>query len=99
MNAQVTWRASEELIERVRDAAADRNYSVNQYMTVVLEAATNPDHAGTDTERIRERLARAGLLAQTGVPRARPDSDRLAEARAAAAAGTSAADLIIEGRG
>ncbi len=99
MPAQVTWRATEELIERVRAAAAEANYSLNQFMTLVLDAATDPEHAGSDTERIRERLARAGLLAQTGVPRSRPDPDLLAQARAAAATSTSGAELISEDRG
>jgi hypothetical protein len=99
MTAQVTWRAPEELVERVRAAAIDVHYSLNQYITVVLDAATNPDHAGSDAERIRERLARAGLLARTEVPRVRPNPDELAEARAAAAAGTPAAELISANRG
>jgi hypothetical protein len=99
MTAQVTWRAPEELVERVRAAAIDAHYSLNQYITVVLDAATNPDHAGSDAERIRERLARAGLLARTEVPRVRPNPDELAEARAAAATGTPAAELISADRG
>jgi hypothetical protein len=55
--------------------------------------------AGRDTEWIRERLARAGLLAQTGALRTRPSQDELAAARAAAARGVPAADLIIMDRG
>jgi len=99
MTAQVTWRAPEQLIERVRAAAVDAGYSLNQYLTVVLDAATNPDHASSDAERIRERLARAGLLAQTGIPRARPNHDELAEARAAAGRGVLASELISNDRG
>jgi hypothetical protein len=99
MTAHVTWRAPDELIQRVRAAAASANYSVNQYITAVLDAATNPDLASSETERIRERLARAGLLAATGVPRTRPDPDRVAEARAAAAEGVPAAELISRDRG
>lgn len=96
---QVTWRAPDELVERVRAAAVDVRWSLNQYITVVLDAATNPDHAGTDAERIRERLARAGLLAETGPPRARPDAAEVAEAGRAAAGGPSAAELISADRG
>ena len=36
---------------------------MNEYVTIVLEAATDPSLAGTEVERTRERLARAGLLA------------------------------------
>lgn len=99
MAVQVTWRASEELVERVRAAATGRNYSLNQFMTLVLDAATNAQHAGSEAERIRERLARAGLLVAVGAPRARPDPDALAQARAAAAKGTPAAELISTDRG
>ena len=35
---------------------------MNEFVTMVLEVATNPANAGTATERLRERLARAGLL-------------------------------------
>ncbi|MGH3320557.1 MAG: DUF4396 domain-containing protein [Streptosporangiaceae bacterium] len=38
---------------------------------MVLDAATNPDLAESESERLRERLARAGLLAPGGSPRTR----------------------------
>jgi hypothetical protein len=97
--AQVTWRASEELVGRVRAAAVDAGYTLNGYVTLVLDAATNPEHASSHAERIQERLARAGLLAQTGVPRPRPNPDELAQARAAAGRGTPASELISTERG
>lgn len=73
---------------------------MNDYVTHVLEAAVNPDLAGDDAERTRERLARAGILAQGRPSRARrPDRAALARARAEAGRGTPLSDLISEDRG
>jgi predicted transcriptional regulator len=98
---QITWRASDELADRVRRMAARNHRSVNDFITRVLDAATNPDLAGTEAEQIRERLARAGILAsmppQQG--RRRPDKDALAGARRAAGRGTPLADLVSRDRG
>lgn len=95
---QVTWRAPKELVDRVRVAAAAQNRSVNEYLTRLAEAATDPDLAGSDAARTRERLIRAGLLVPPGPPRPRPDPDAVAAARAAAGAGTSLSDLVVDGR-
>lgn len=57
--AQVTWRASEELIRRVQSAAARSGRSTNQFLTVVPD----PDAETDAAVRVRERPARAGLLA------------------------------------
>ena len=38
--SQMTWRASQELLERVRRAAERRGRSMNDYVTAVLDAAT-----------------------------------------------------------
>jgi hypothetical protein len=97
--AQVTWRAPEELVERVRLAARREGRSMNDYLTWVLDAATNPELAGDAAGRLRERLDRAGLLAMSGSARARPDAAALAQARAAAGTGTPMSGLIGEGRG
>lgn len=96
--AQVTWRAPDDLVDRVRQVATDQGRSVNEYLTQVLDAATNPDLAGSEAARVRERLARAGLLAEAGVPRQRPDEEALARARAAAGTGTPLADLVGQER-
>lgn len=96
---QLTIRASDELIERVRRAAEYEGESMNEYVTETLAARTDPELAGTEIERIRERLARAGLLEQSGPSRAeRPHPDELARARAEAGRGTSLSDLVSEGR-
>ncbi len=97
---QVTWRAPEELIERVRLQAQQRGRSLNDWVTAILDAATDPATAGGEAERVRERLARAGLLDPAPVaPRRRPNRELVAQARAAAGDGTSLSDLVGKGRG
>lgn len=95
---QVTWRAPDDLVDRVRSVAAAEGRSLNDYMTRVLRAATDPELAGDEASRVRERLARADLLAPSGSPRERPDGQRLAEARHAAGTGTSLADIVVDDR-
>ena len=96
--AQLTVRTTDELVDRVRAAANRLGRSMNEYVVAVLGAATDPDLAGDDAERIRERLARAGLLAPTGETRRRPDVDAVAEARAAAGRGTPLSDIVTSDR-
>lgn len=97
--SQVTWRAPDELVERVRQVADRDGYSLNEYLTRLARAATDPSLAGSDVERLRERLARAGLLAESGTCRQRPDSGAVAKARRRAGSGTPLADLVADGRG
>jgi|SRR6266540_4312581 len=96
--AQMSWRASDQLLERVREAAAQSGWSMNEYVTRVLEAATDPDNAANETERIRERLTRAGLLAPAGAPRRRPAKAQVARARRAAGSGTPLAQIVSDDR-
>jgi predicted transcriptional regulator len=96
--AQVTWRAPDELVDRVRQAAEAQKRSVNEFLTRLAEAATNPDLADDDATRTRERLARAGLLVPPGPPRPRPDPDAVAAARADAGSGTPLSELVSNGR-
>lgn len=64
--SQVTWRAPDELVEQVRRVAARQGRSLNDYLTRLARAAVDPELAGEDVERLRERLARAGLVSRSG---------------------------------
>ncbi len=72
---------------------------MNEYLTRVLDAATNPDLAGDEMERIRERLDRVGLLVKTTPVASRPDPEAVARARKAAGKGKPLSDFVIEDRG
>ena len=97
--AQLTIRADEELVRRIKRSAAGAGRSMNDYVTSVLDAATNPDLAGTDVDRLRERLGRAGLLS-VPIPMTgrRPDPDAIAAAGARAALGRPVSDFVSDGR-
>lgn len=99
--AQMTWRTTEELLERVRLQAERHGRSLNDWVTTVMAAASDPSYAGSDADRVRERLARAGLLETTPTSTAgprRPARQRLAAAQAAAGRGTPLSDLVTEAR-
>lgn len=95
---QITVRAPDELLDRVRAAAQRLGRSMNEYVTYVLQAATDPDLAGDEADQVRERLALAGLLAPAGAPRPRPNARRVATARAAAGQGTPLATIVATDR-
>ncbi len=72
---------------------------MNDYVTAVLGAATDPDLGDTAAERLRDRLARAGLLAEPSGSPAPPSSKRaVAAARRRAGKGTPLSDLVTGGR-
>jgi hypothetical protein len=97
---QVTWRADDRLVERVRRQAKRNGRSLNEHLTRVLDAATNPDLATDEAARLRERLAAAGVLANpAGQPRKRPDRHLIAEARAADGRGTPLSEIVSQDRG
>jgi hypothetical protein len=95
---QVSWRAPDELIEAVRAVAQERGLSLNEYLTQLARAATDPSLAGDEASRLRERLARAGLLSPTGKARPRPDTEDVARARREAGGGTPLSTIIGEQR-
>lgn len=76
---------------------------MNDYVSSVLDAATNPDLAGSLAENVRDRLARAGLLLdepEDGDETVRHpiDSDHFNAARRRAGTGTTLASLVADGR-
>lgn len=96
---QLTVRTPDALLERVRSAAQERDLSINEYVSRVLDAATNPDLATTDAERLRQRLSAAGLLVTRHAPAPqRPPESVVAAARRAAGHGTPLSTLVSKGR-
>jgi predicted transcriptional regulator len=97
---QMTLRLPDDLAERLRQAAREQGSSFNSYAAAVLAAAVDPELAGDEVARLRERLARAGLLAPMPArrPATRPDRAAVAAARAAAGQGRPLADLVSEDR-
>ncbi|MEM9608396.1 MAG: toxin-antitoxin system HicB family antitoxin [Actinomycetota bacterium] len=97
---QITVRADDELVDRVKAAAADVGRSMNEWIVQVLDTATDPDLEGDETTRLREKLRQAGLLYEPPLRgERRPiDPDRLAAARQAMSGGVPLSKLVIEGR-
>ncbi|MBD0281764.1 MAG: Arc family DNA-binding protein [Thermoleophilaceae bacterium] len=96
---QLTLRIPEQLAERLKQAARESGRSVNSYATAVLGAAVDPELPGDEAARVRERLARAGLLEAAGrLSRARPAEEALRRARRRAAKGPPLSELVSEGR-
>jgi hypothetical protein len=96
---QLTLRVPEELAERLKEAARDREESVNGYAVKVLSAAVDPDLVADEITGLKERLARAGLLlTPKRLPTKRPSARALSRARAAAGRGRPLSDFVAEGR-
>ena len=96
---QFRLRADDKLAAAIRHEAAASGLSMNAWVLRVLGAAVDPDLAGSDAARTRERLARAGLVADVvSGPHTAPDPERLARARAAASRGTPLSELVSTGR-
>jgi hypothetical protein len=97
--AQITLRVPDVLADDLRRAAAERGQSLNAWAAVVLQVAVDPELSGDEAERTRERLRRAGLLAEPGQRRgSRPDDATVARARQAAGQGRPLSDYVVEGR-
>ena len=97
---QLTIRADEELVERVKRTAAAEGKSMNEWANLVFRAATDPDASGSDIDRIRERLRNAGVLSEhTPLPGRGPDPELVRAAGRRAAVGTPLSDILSEDRG
>lgn len=97
--AQMTWRTTVEILERVRRQAEHAGRSFYDWVTTVLDVASDPLMAGSGAERIRERLRRAGLLeSPTPGARRRSGPAPLAEERAAAGRGIPLSQLVTSER-
>jgi plasmid stability protein len=98
--AQLTIRADDELVHRVKDAAASEGRSMNDYVTSVLDAATNPDLESDRGERLRARLRAAGLLWEPppGSQRPRPDPKAVAAAAKRLGRGTPLSEYVSRNR-
>lgn len=92
--AQVTWRTSALLIERVQNLAAAEGVSMNAFLTRVLTIATDSDDADPLAVRLRSRLRAAGMLAEGTPTASRPDERELTQAKAVAGSGISLSDLV-----
>ncbi|RIK10986.1 MAG: transcriptional regulator [Acidobacteria bacterium] len=95
---QMTLRLPDELATELKEAAAANGKSLNQWATAVLEAAIDPDLAGSEAEQIRARLAKAGLLAQPSTRMKRPAPEVTQRARKKAGVGTSLSSIVVEDR-
>jgi hypothetical protein len=97
---QLTLRVPDDLAADLKRVAATRGTSVNALATETLSAIVDPAFAGGLDRQLRERLARAGLLADTaattGVP---PSEESLREARAAAGRRRPLSDYVSDDRG
>lgn len=99
--ATVTWRAPDDVVERVKASARQASLSLNEFMTVVLDAATNPETASSEADRIRERLARAGfttLIVSPSEVTSRPPVAQVEAAARRAVAGQPLSSLVGEDR-
>lgn len=96
---QLTLRLDQELADQLKRVAAAAGLSVNRYAGVVLRAAVDPELEGDETERLRGRLARAGVPMVSPSGRGEHvDEDTLRAARRRGAGGRNLAELVVEGR-
>lgn len=101
MSVQMSVRFPDDLAEGVRREAQRQGKSVNRLVTDVVEAALDPDTAPGEVERLRERLRKAGVLAEfPPVPDSElPDPELLARARKEAGEGKPLSEFLLEDRG
>ena len=95
-------RIDDDLHHRVREAASHANTSLNGYVTRVLCVATEPSPLEPEADRIRARLAAAGLLSSAEPPAEfrleAGDRQAFEDARRRSGDGTSGSALIAAER-
>jgi len=98
--AQFSLRIPDELAEDLKADARRQKLSVNGYITHILSSVSDPNYGGTEAERVRERLRRAGLLEELSdeLEVERPAGEDFERARASAGKGKSLSDYVIDGR-
>ena len=97
--SQVSWRADDKLVARVKRVAGTHRMSMNEYLTHVLDVATDPSRASSAEQQLRERLMSAGLLViSKPIGRSRPSRAEVNAAGERAKHGTPLSDLVSEGR-
>jgi hypothetical protein len=95
--SQLTLRVDERLARDLKRVAAQRGLSLNAFAAQTLAAAIDPETADSDMQRTRERLARAGILADTGPPvdyEPLPEEEFERLARKAGSRGPTGAELV-----
>jgi len=96
---QVTWRADNDLVTRVKLTAKHLDLSMNEYLTQIVRAATDPSLSSSSVEEVRARLRLAGLLVETPPPTVPPpDQAAVAAARKRAGQGTPLSELVRANR-
>ncbi len=96
---QVTWRADKELVARVKMRAQEQQVSMNEFLTRIAQAATDPSTSSSAVEEIRTRLKLAGLLSDFRAPDVEPpDKEEVAAARKRAGQGTPLSELVRANR-
>ena len=96
---QITWRADDDLVARVKVNAQNQRVSMNEYLTRIAQAATDPSLSSNAIEEIRSRLRLAGLLSEFDArDEVRPDEDAVLAARQRAGQGTPLSELVRTSR-
>ena len=97
---RVTWRADDELVARVKMRAKEQQVSMNEFLTRIAQAATDPSTSSSTVEEIRSRLKLAGLLSDFQAPDPGPPPDQAAVAAAMkrAGQGTPLSELVRANR-
>jgi hypothetical protein len=98
--AKLTVRLSDDLLADAKREAALRELSLNGWVMAVIRAAVDPDSEDDERSRVREKLRKAGILAE--IPRMhvdRPDPKVLQAADTRITRGKLLSDVVREDRG